>query len=251
MVRAPEQADATLSVIVREVTRVTRPELVLLFGSRATGEPHEDSDYDLMVVFADGTDVEQERRACSSALSAQGVSADVLARTASEYRRQQHDAGYLDWLVSREGRVLYSSGALAQRVPAPRVREGGWRDGVSLWRERAASDLHLAEQSANSATPVPDAICFHAHAAIEKLLKANIAASGVFPPRIHDLARLLVMQDHRLRDDVELAAACALLQKLYPRSRYPELRMPSLAEARDALGAARTAHERLSKARAS
>jgi len=250
MVRAPAQTDATLGVIVRELTRVARPELVLLFGSRAAGEPHEDSDYDLMLVFADGTDVERERVACSSALSAQGVSADVLARTVSEYRRQQHDAGYLDWLVSREGKVLYSSGVLAQRVPAPRVREGGGRDGVSLWRERAEGDLHEAELSAASPTPVPDAICFHAHAAIEKLLKANIAASGVFPPRIHDVEKLLGMQNQRLRDDAELAAACALLQKLYPQSRYPELRMPNLDEAREALGAARKAHERISKSRA-
>lgn len=156
----------------------------------------------------------------------------------SEYRRQQHDPGYIDWLAAREGTVLFTTGVLRQRDTP--VREAG--AGVVLWRERAAADLRIARLSAASGDPVPDAICFHAHAAIEKLLKAEIIVQGTFPPRTHDLVQLLERMPPRLRDDGDLRAACTLLQGLYPLSRYSEQRMPTVTEARRALAAALLAH---------
>jgi HEPN domain-containing protein/predicted nucleotidyltransferase len=244
VVRLAAGIDPTLELIVAELTRVTRPELVLLFGSRATGAPREDSDYDLMVVFADDADVAREERVCREALWGAKISADILTRTASQYRRRQHDPGFLDWLVAREGRALYSTGNVEQRSPAGRVREEREADGVTLWRERAAADLKAAQLSAGSDTPVSDAMCFHAHASIEKLLKAEIVSFGAFPPRTHDLLELLQMQPPRLRGDVVLRSACELLQALYPKSRYPEQPMPTLDEAKQALQAALEARER-------
>jgi hypothetical protein len=47
----------------------------------------------------------------------------------------------------------------------------------------------------------------------------------------------------QFRDDVGLRAACALLQELYPRSRYPDQLMPTLEEARHALDAAVAARQ--------
>jgi HEPN domain-containing protein len=243
MVRLAAHVDPTLEQIVAELTRVSRPELVLLYGSRARGEPRPDSDYDLVLVFGDDADLERERRACCDALRHHAISADILARTTSQYRRHQHDPGFIDWLVAREGRVLFATGVVEQRAPADRVREGS--EGVRLWRERADADFREAELSAASATPVPDAICFHAHAAIEKLLKAEIARLGTFPPRTHDLAQLLERLPESMRADGQLRDACELLQRLYPSSRYPQLPMPTVAEARQALAATRIAWRRI------
>jgi HEPN domain-containing protein/predicted nucleotidyltransferase len=245
MVRLAAGIDPTLEMIVAELARITRPELVLLFGSRAMGAPREDSDYDLLVVFGDHMDVERERHLCYDALHRASISADVLTRTASQYRRQQHDPGFLDWLVAREGRVLFATGAVEQRSPADRVREG--TDGVTRWRQRAAADLREAQLSADSDTPVPDAICFHAHAAIEKLLKAEIAARGTFPPRTHDLMTLLELQQPTLRGETGLRSACEVLQRLYPKSRYPEEPMPTLEEAGHALEASLKARQAIVK----
>lgn len=245
MIRLAAHVDPTLEQIIAELTRVSRPELVLLFGSRAAGEPHPDSDYDLMLVFADDADLERELRACYDALHRLSISADILARTASEYRRHQHDPGFLDWLVAREGRVLFATGVVEQRAPVDRVGEGN--EGVRRWRERADADLRVAQMSTDSETPVPDATCFHAHAAIEKLLKAEIARLGTFPPRTHNLVALLERLPEPLRADAELSGACDLLQRLYPSSRYPRFPMPSIStgEARHALEAARVAQHRI------
>jgi HEPN domain-containing protein len=175
------------------------------------------------------------------------IAADVFGRGVSQYRRQQHDPGFMDWLIARQGRVLYTTGRVSQREPAPsRVREEF--ESIALWRDRALADLREAQMSLASATPVPDAICFHSHAAIEKLLKAEIVALGVHPPRTHVLRNLLA-QLPAGRVDSELRDDCGLLDALYPRSRYPELPMPDMEDARRAVGAALQARERIWRSR--
>jgi len=235
MVDLAPGVDATLQAIVAELTRVSRPELILLFGSRAAGSAREDSDYDLMLVFADGANVGAERAACHEALSNARISADILVRTTSRYAHAQHDPGFLDWLVSREGRVLYATGAVEQRSSS-RVRET--EEGLDAWIARVGADLTMAQRALDSAPAVPDAACFHAHAAVEKRLKAEIVRSGRFPPRTHDLGDLLDRQRGELRRNRALRRACVVLQGLYPRSRYPHEAMPTEAEAHLALAAA-------------
>jgi HEPN domain-containing protein/predicted nucleotidyltransferase len=222
------------------------PELILLFGSRALGGARVDSDYDLMVVLRDGSDLERPRRDVCDALHTIGIGADVLVRSVSDYQRRQADPGFLDWLVSREGVLLYSSGALPQRSAGPgRVREES-REGLRAWIERAEEDFRNAKMSMASADPTTGAICFHAHACAEKLLKAlMIVRQGSHPPRTHVLPELLSLQAPTIRDDPAVIAACALLQTLYPSSRYPEEPMPTFEEARHAFDSAGLLRDRL------
>ena len=234
-----------LERIVDAIREHTSPELILLFGSRAMGGAREDSDYDLMVVVRDGSDLERDRRDACDSLYAIGIGADVLVRSASDYQRRQADPGFLDWLVSREGVLLYSSGALPQRSVGPaRVREES-REGLRAWIERADEDFRIAKMSMAAADPATGAICFHAHACGEKLLKALIVRGGSHPPRTHALPELLSLQAPSVRDDAAVIAACALLQTLYSSSRYPEEPMPTFEEARRAFDSARLVRDRL------
>ena len=231
-------AKSALERIVDAIRDRVSPELILLFGSRATGGAREDSDYDLMIVLRDGSDLERGRRDTYDALHAIGVGADVLVRSVSDYQRRQADPGFLDWLVSREGVLLHSSGAVPQRSPGPaRVREGS-REGLRAWIERAEEDYRTAELSMAATDPGPGAICFHAHACAEKLLKALIVRRGRHPPRTHLLPKLLPLQGPSVRADKALIAACALLEGLYPSSRYPEEPLPTLDQARRAFESA-------------
>lgn len=238
-------AQPRLERIVDAIRDHTSPELILLFGSRALGGAREDSDYDLMVVLRDGSDLERHRRDACDALHVIGVGADVLVRSASDYQRRQADPGFLDWLVAREGVLLYSSGAVPQRsAGAARVREES-REGLHAWIDRAEEDFRNATMSMAAADPTTGAICFHAHACAEKLLKALIVRRGSHPPRTHALPGILSLQAPAIRDDAALTAACALLQTLYPGSRYPEEPMPTFEEARRAFDAARVVRDRL------
>lgn len=234
-----------LDRIVDAIRAHLSPELILLFGSRATGGAREDSDYDLMIVLPDGSDLERGRRDAYDALHAIGARVDVLVRSVSDYERRQADPGFFDWLISREGVLLYSSGALPQRSSGPaRVREDT-REGLRAWIERADEDFRTAELSMAATDPAPGAICFHAHACAEKLVKALIVRGGRHPPRTHELPQLLSLQGPSVRADKALIAACALLQALYPGSRYPEEPLPTLDDARRALDSARLVRDRL------
>lgn len=246
MVRLPTSTDVLEAITARLVPLVA-PELILLFGSRATGEPREDSDYDLMLVFGDGVDVAAQRRAAWDALRDAHIAADVLARSTADYLRRQHDPGCLEWLVSREGRLLYSSGSVPQRSAASRVREHT-SEGEAEWLRRSDADFEEAELSLEAELPrrpVPDAICFHSHACVEKLLKALIARHGSFPPRTHELPLLLALLPESIARDATLVDACGQLQALYPAARYPELPMPSVEQARTAFAAASQVRARL------
>ncbi|SRR6266446_5354313 len=97
-------AQPPLERVVDAIRDHTSPELILLFGSRATGGARDDSDYDLMIVLRDGSDLERGRRDAYDALHAIGASADVLVRSVSDYSRRQADPGFLDWLICRKGR---------------------------------------------------------------------------------------------------------------------------------------------------
>jgi HEPN domain-containing protein/predicted nucleotidyltransferase len=241
MVIAAHTPDPRLDTLVDAIVDRVSPELVLLFGSRARGDAHEDSDYDLMIVVSDGRDAEDCRRAANDVRSALMMSVDVLARTVSQYQRWQRDPGFLDWLVAREGRLLYSSGSIPQRSAfgPDRVREEPY-EGVELWKARAEEDFRAALELLAAANPGPGT--FHAHACVEKLLKAAIVKGKVFPPRIHNLPELL-RQLPLLRGEVRLEEACKLLWDLYPKSRYVPNPTPALEEAQIAVEAARLARE--------
>lgn len=245
MVIAARANDPQLDRLVASIVDRVRPELILLFGSRARGDTHEDSDYDLMLVVQDGADSESNRKAAYEATTELKLQTDILVHTTSEYLRRQDDPGFLDWLVSREGRLLYSSGKVPQRsFRLDRVREQP-AAGVDHWIARAEGDFRAAISSLESAEPAWATICFLGHACVEKLLKALIVTQGTFPPRTHILAKLMAMVPPVVRDDPELSAACALLQRVYPKSRYELEPMPTPDEARRAVEAARTARERL------
>ena len=110
MVLAAARADPQLDALVAAIVERIQPELVLLFGSRARGDAHADSDYDLMLVVRDGEDAEGSRKTATEISSRLKLSVDILARTTSEYLRRQNDPGFLDWLISREGRLLHGGG---------------------------------------------------------------------------------------------------------------------------------------------
>ena len=231
--------DTRLQDIARVLVERVRPELVVLFGSRAQGIEREDSDFDLMIVVGDGSVVETARAAAYDALRALPLSVDVIARSVDDYLRYQSDPGFLDFMVAREGVLLHASGAVPQLVQQ-RVREGPSNEGgVAMWLKRAASDMSIAEHNIASLEPSVDAICFHAHAAVEKWLKVSIVLHArTFPPRTHDLSDLLDQQPAVIGASVAIREACTLLMALYPKSRYPEAGMPTFAEARSAVAAA-------------
>ena len=97
-----------LDEMVRRLVAELQPEQIILFGSRAWGEPDEDSDVDLFVIVPDNNErsMDQMHRAyrCVSGL---GMPVDVLVRTRSQVERYRTVYASLDCEVLERGRVLY------------------------------------------------------------------------------------------------------------------------------------------------
>jgi uncharacterized protein len=99
---------SVLDAMVDRLVAEFHPEQIILFGSRAWGEPDEDSDVNLFVIVPDSDEParEQSHRAyrCASGL---GLPVDVLVRTRSQVDRYRTVYASLDCEVLERGKVLY------------------------------------------------------------------------------------------------------------------------------------------------
>jgi predicted nucleotidyltransferase len=96
--------------MVRRLVAELQPERIYLFGSRARGEAHRDSDFDLLLVVRDrlGSGREMEQRA-NAALSGLHVPIDVVILTSEYFTWMLGAAASLPATVEREGRLLYAA----------------------------------------------------------------------------------------------------------------------------------------------
>lgn len=93
--------------IVQRILRVCTPEQVVLFGSHARGDAHEDSDIDLLVV-ANAVDApRQESVRLRQALRGLGVPIDVIVTTPQQLERYRTSIGLIYEPALREGKLLY------------------------------------------------------------------------------------------------------------------------------------------------
>jgi predicted nucleotidyltransferase len=97
-----------LPEIVRRLVAEFDPEEIILFGSRAWGQPHADSDYDLMVIVS-MSDERPTRRATKAyeRLRGIGVPTDVIVSTRQEFDRFSGVVSSLQSQILKQGKVLY------------------------------------------------------------------------------------------------------------------------------------------------
>jgi len=99
--------EAKLEDIVRRLVEAIDPDKIVLFGSRARGDFHGQSDVDLLIVKS--SDQPRHRRAgCAyRALSGIGVPTDILWYTPEEVDEWSEVKYHVATRATREGRVLY------------------------------------------------------------------------------------------------------------------------------------------------
>jgi predicted nucleotidyltransferase len=97
--------------IVRRLVAEFDPEEIILFGSRAWGEPGPESDYDIFVIVSQ-SDERPTRRATRAYRRLRGipVPTDVIVYTRAEVERFRYVYASLEAVVLERGKLLYERG---------------------------------------------------------------------------------------------------------------------------------------------
>jgi predicted nucleotidyltransferase len=99
--------ESLLQDITNRIVTAFDPEKVILFGSRADGIPHADSDIDLLVIMeTEGSPIERAvavKRVCRPRF----VAMDMLVKTPEEVATQLERGNFFLRQILVKGRVLY------------------------------------------------------------------------------------------------------------------------------------------------
>jgi predicted nucleotidyltransferase len=108
--RAPV-SDGALDEIVQRLVEGLGPDKIILFGSRAYGEPTAGSDVDLVIIVPESSEPAHRRdQAAYKCVGAVGISKDLLVLTQEEFEAQARVATSLARRAKEEGTVLYERG---------------------------------------------------------------------------------------------------------------------------------------------
>lgn len=97
--------------LIRRIAERFAPDKIILFGSRARGEADEDSDIDLMVLFAEVGDPRRRAAELYALMADSPRPMDIVVSTSDRFERYRNVVNTIYWPASREGRVLYECSA--------------------------------------------------------------------------------------------------------------------------------------------
>lgn len=91
------------------IVEVAHPLRIILFGSAARGELHQDSDIDVMVVMPDGTPRLDTTRYLYRKLFGFGFPVDIIVTTPSVLEQHRDTVGLIYKTALMEGTEVYAS----------------------------------------------------------------------------------------------------------------------------------------------
>ena len=200
----PEMSQRTVSydhnalLVGRAVLAETSAEDVILFGSRARGDFHEDSDIDLLVIHPgplrfdpenDDTRVAFQRSAEKRARTLYGkpVLVQLAWFTVEEFDRMRRSLNHVTAIASEEG-ISMDGGPASEQYPG----EGDYSDEWSVTSDRCYHvRIHLQGLAGGVQLGHVDLILGQqAQQTLEHAIKALISAAGIRYRHIHDLIEL-------------------------------------------------------------
>jgi uncharacterized protein len=103
--------DPTLKKIVDSLISEVKPEMIILFGSRANNRADDHSDLDLLIIerepFSQSRSRRKEMERIWKILSPFKVPKDILVYSREELERRRNSLNHVLGRASREGKILY------------------------------------------------------------------------------------------------------------------------------------------------
>ena len=98
-----------IDALAEKIAKAYKPEKIILFGSRAWGNPGPDSDVDLFIVKETKDDRHTRSMEVGDLLWKVGFPVDILVYTPQEVARRLHLRDFFIEDVMQKGRVLYQT----------------------------------------------------------------------------------------------------------------------------------------------
>jgi uncharacterized protein len=99
--------DALVETIVGKIADAIGPKQIILFGSRATGRAHADSDVDLLIVYDGKLSKREVTLRVQRLFPRRNFSMDVFVLSPSEFERQKSIVSTVGRVAAREGIVCH------------------------------------------------------------------------------------------------------------------------------------------------
>jgi HEPN domain-containing protein/predicted nucleotidyltransferase len=194
---------AQLAAVVASIAENFRPELIVLFGSRAYGMPTFDSDVDLMVVMETSLpNPEQAFRIHQSLDLRPSFSLDILVRRPEQIALGLAEGDFFIEDVMRKGIMLHDDGRRSWEMSTPSgtppAGSGGLTQAAQGWLDKGDGDLAVARLLATQPAAMHAYTCFHAQQSVEKHLKGLLQHHLIPFPRTHNLEDLANLAMPRL-----------------------------------------------------
>jgi predicted nucleotidyltransferase len=102
-------SDRTLAAIVERIVEHFHPKRIILFGSRARGTAHPDSDVDLLVVMPFTGSRLKLAVEIRKTLRGLGVAKDIVVMKPEEFTVRKEIPGTIAYPAAHEGKVLHAA----------------------------------------------------------------------------------------------------------------------------------------------
>ncbi len=189
--RAGFSYDPRALTVARQLQDLVAPAQVVLFGSRARGDWHDESDIDLMVI-ADSLSSEERRaltrlgrqlrQGTTTRLYGGPVYVQILSMTRAEFNRARRSRMHLAGGVQHDG-------LMAQGEPMPPVEQNEPWPAVQNFLQLSFEAMFHALRAEGDGGHKEAVL--HSYHALELCLKAYISALGKAFPWKHDLTLLI------------------------------------------------------------
>ena len=182
-----------ISIMTERIVRDFDPLQIILFGSQARGDTDQDSDIDLLVVFAELTNKQKTAIDLEHALADVPVAKDIIVSTPEELERSRTRIGSVLRYAQQEGKILWKNLNAAEHYGMPNKAVSSAMQttdrlaDTTRWLRHAEEDLTTAETLLRQPHVPPRQACWFAHQAAEKALKAVLIFLQTDFQRTHDL----------------------------------------------------------------
>ncbi len=187
-----------ISIVTERIVQGFDPLQIILFGSQARGDANQQSDIDLLVVFAELADKRKTALDIMRALADLPVAKDILVSTPEELERHRTRIGSVLRYAQQEGKVLWKRWNAAARgsdrscsMPDKEVKSAMQATdrlaNTAQWLHFAEEDLVAAETFLGHPHMPPRQSCWFAQQSAEKALKAALIFLQIDFRRTHDL----------------------------------------------------------------